>query len=94
MKRTNETHHGKTNKEACAPKEDSDQPGQLLNLESVFAICMEQQRLCLDWAGCACDCWFGYFINWLMRFAVPCLFTSYISSINSYLLKHLDILYE
>ena len=54
--------HDKTNKMACAPSKDSDQPGHPLSLIRVFAVCMKkawllsyplsrQQRLCSHWAG-------------------------------------------
>ena len=34
--------HYKTNKMACAPSEDSDQPGRPPSLIRVFAICMKK----------------------------------------------------
>ena len=34
-----ESPHDKTNKVACAPSEDSDQPGRLPSLIRVFAVC-------------------------------------------------------
>ena len=34
---TNEPHHDKTNKMACAPSEDSDQPGQSLS-DRIFTV--------------------------------------------------------
>ena len=36
-----EPHRDKTNKMACAPSEDSDQPGHLPSLIRVFAVCMK-----------------------------------------------------
>ena len=38
----NEPHRDKTNKMACAPSEDSDQPGHLPSLIRVFAVCMKK----------------------------------------------------
>ena len=38
----NELHHDKTNKMACAPSEDSDQPGHLPSLIRVFAVCLKK----------------------------------------------------
>ena len=35
----NEVPHDRTNKKACAPSEDSDQPGHLPSLIRVFAVC-------------------------------------------------------
>ena len=34
--------HDKTNKMACAPSEDSDQPGHPPSLIRVFAVCMKK----------------------------------------------------
>ena len=34
--------HDKTNKMACGPSKDSDQPGHLPNLIRVFAVCMKK----------------------------------------------------
>ena len=56
----NEPHRDKTNKMACAPSEDSDQPGHPPSLIRVFAVCMKkgwvlsyplsaQRRLWSDW---------------------------------------------
>ena len=56
----------KTNKMACAPREDSDQPGHLPSLIWVFAVCMKkawvlsyplsaQRRLWSDWADAQSD---------------------------------------
>ena len=39
QKKKYEPHHDKTNKVACAPSEDSDQPGHLPSLIRVFAVC-------------------------------------------------------
>ena len=63
--------HGKTNKMACTPSEDSDQPGHPPSLISVFAVRMKkagiltyplsaQRRLWSDWADAQADlslCW-------------------------------------
>ena len=63
--------HDKTNKVACAPIEDSDQPGHPPSLIRVFAVPMKktwvfsfpmsaQRRLCSDWADVQADlslCW-------------------------------------
>ena len=61
----NEPPHDKTNKVACVPSEDSDQPGHPPSLIRVFAVCMKkawvlsyplstQPRLWSDWASL---CW-------------------------------------
>ena len=58
--------HDKTNKMACVPKEDSDQPGHLPSLIRVFTVCMKeawvlsyplsaQWRLWSDWADAQAD---------------------------------------
>ena len=58
--------HDKTNKMACAPSEDSDQPGHLPSLIRVFAVRMKkawvlsyplsvQRRLWSDWADAQVD---------------------------------------
>ena len=58
--------HYKTNKMACVPSEDSDQPGHPPSLIRVFAVCMKkawafnyplsaQQRLWSDWADALDD---------------------------------------
>ena len=63
---TNEPHRDKTNKMACAPSEDSDQPGHPPSLIRVFTVCLKkamilsyplsvQQRLWLDWADAQAD---------------------------------------
>ena len=62
---TNEPRHDKTNKMACAPSEDSDQPGHPSKLSSCG-----QQRLLSDWADAQADlslrwahmpfCWFWH----------------------------------
>ena len=38
----NEPSHDKTNKMACAPSEDPDQPGHPPSLIRVFAVCMKK----------------------------------------------------
>ena len=59
-KEANESPYDKTNKMACAPSEDSDQPEHLPSLIRVFAVCMKkawvlsyplsaQRRLWSDW---------------------------------------------
>ena len=61
-----EPHHDKTNKIACAPSEDSDQPGHPPSLIRVFAIRLKkarvlsyplsaQRRLWSDWADAQAD---------------------------------------
>ena len=61
-----EPRHDKTNKMACAPSEDSDQPGHLPSLIRVFAVHMKkpwvlnyqssaQRRLWSDWADAQAD---------------------------------------
>ena len=63
---SSEPPHDKTNKMACAPSEDSDQPGHPPSLISVFAVRMKkawvssyqlsaQRRLWLDWADAQAD---------------------------------------
>ena len=62
----NEQPHDKTNKMACAPSKDSDQPGHPPSLIRVFAVRMKkagvlsyllstQQRLWSDWADAQAD---------------------------------------
>ena len=62
----NEPPHDKTNKVACAPSEDSDQPGHPPSLIRVFAVHMKkhwalsylliaQRRLWSDWADAQAD---------------------------------------
>ena len=62
----NEPHRDKTNKMACAPNEDSDQPGHPPSLIRVFAVRMwkawvlsyplsTQRRLWSDWADAQAD---------------------------------------
>ena len=61
-----EPQHDKTNKMACPPSEDSDQPGHPPNLIRVFAVRMKkkwvlgyplsaQRRLWSDWADAQAD---------------------------------------
>ena len=72
----------KTNKMACAPSEDSDQPGHPPSLIRVFAVCMKkawvlsyplnaQQRLWSDWVNAQADpslCWaHSHFVGFVMR---------------------------
>ena len=68
---TSELPHDKTNKMACAPTEDSDQPGHLPSLIRVFAVRKKktwilsyplsaQRRLWSDWVDSQADlslCW-------------------------------------
>ena len=78
----NELPHDKTNKMACAPSKDSDQPGHLLSLISVFAVRMNkaqvlsyplsaQRRLWSDWVDAQADLclrWvYSHFIGFVMR---------------------------
>ena len=62
----NEPPHDKTNKMACAPSKDSDQPGYLSSLIRVFTVrmkkawilsypCSTYQRLWSDWADAQAD---------------------------------------
>ena len=62
----NEPHRDKTNKMACAPSEDSDQPGHPPSLIRVFAVRLKkasslsyslsaQRRLWSDWADAQAD---------------------------------------
>ena len=62
----NEPHHDKTNKMACAPSKDSDQPGHPPSLIRVFPVRLKkakilsyplgaQQRLLSDWAYAQAD---------------------------------------
>ena len=77
-----EPSHDKTNKMACAPSEDSDQPGHLPSLIRVFAIRMKkalalsyplsaQRRLCTDWADAQADLSLrlahSHFVGFVMR---------------------------
>ena len=63
---TSEPPHDNTNKMACAPSEDSDQPGHPPSLIRAFAVCMKkawflsyplsaQRRLWSDWADAQAD---------------------------------------
>ena len=78
----NEPPHDKTNKMACAPSEDSDQPGHPPSLIRVFAVRMKkagvlsyilsaQQRLWSDWADAQADLsihWaHSHFVGFVMR---------------------------
>ena len=72
----------KTNKMACAPREDSDQPGHPPSLIRVFAVCMKkdwvlsyplspQRRLSSDWVDAQADlslCWaHSHCVGFVMR---------------------------
>ena len=68
-KETCEPPHDKSNKMACAPSEDSDQPGHPPSLIRVLAVRMkkawvlsypfsEQRSLWSDWADAQSFCWF------------------------------------
>ena len=74
--------HDKTNKTACAPSEDSDQPGHPPSLIRVFAVRMvkawtlsyplcAKRRLWSDWADAQADlnlCWaHSHFVDFVMR---------------------------
>ena len=78
----NEPPHDKTNKMACAPSEDSDQPGHSPSLIRVFAVRMKkawvlsyplsaQRRLWSDWADAQADLslrWVhSHFVGFVMR---------------------------
>ena len=43
--RLNELHHDKTNKAACAPSQDSDQPGHPPSLIRVFAVRLKKAMI-------------------------------------------------
>ena len=75
----------KTNKVACAPSEDSDQPGHLPSLIRVFAVRMKnawvlsyplsaQRRLGSDWADAKADLslrWaHSHFVGFVMRWLI------------------------
>ena len=81
--------HDKTNKMACAPGEDSDQPGHLPSLIKVFAISMKkdwvlsyplsaQRRLWSDWADLRLIWVFAgrtdHFVGFVMRRLISCFF--------------------
>ena len=81
-KKTSEPLHDKTNKMACAPSEDSDQPGHLPSLIRVFALRTKkawalsyplstQRRLWSDWADAQADLslrWaHSHFVGFVMR---------------------------
>ena len=82
--------HDKTNKMACAPSEDLDQPGHLPSLIRVFAVRMKkawvlsyplsaQRRLWSDWADAQADlslCWAQSFC-WLCHEAANFMHTHY-----------------
>ena len=80
--RVNEPPYDKTNKMACAPNEDSDQPEHPPSLIRVFAVCMKkawvlsyplsaQRRHWTDWADTQTDlslCWaHSHFVGFVMR---------------------------
>ena len=75
----------KTNKMACAPSENSDQPGHPPSLTRVFAVCMKkawvlsyplstQRRLWSDWADAQADLslrWVhSHFVGFVMRWLI------------------------
>ena len=76
----NEPRHDKTNKMACAPSEDSDQPGHPPSLIWVFAVRMKkawalsyllstQQRPWSDWADAQANlslCWVHSHFYWFL----------------------------
>ena len=77
--------HNKTNKMACAPSEDSAQPGHLPSLIRVFAVRMKkawvisypssaQRRLWSDWADAQADLSLGWpdshFVCFVMRWLI------------------------
>ena len=79
--------HDKTNKMACVPSEDSDQPGHPPSLIRVFAVCMKkawvlsyplstQWRLWSDWVDAQADlslCWVNnHFVGFVMRWLKFC----------------------
>ena len=72
----------KTNKSACAPSEDSDQPGQAPSLTRIFTVSMKkawvlsyplstQRRLWSDWVDAQADLSLGWvhshFVGFVMR---------------------------
>ena len=82
MFKLTELPHDKTNKMACAPSEDSDQPGHPPSLIRVFTARMKkawgliypsraQRRLWSDWADAQADlclCWtHSHFVGFVMR---------------------------
>ena len=81
-----EMQHDKTNKIACAPSKDSDQPGHPPSLISVFAVrfmgslgpsasSCGQQRLWSDWANAQAD----LSLRWAHRsFCCFCLASAYL----------------
>ena len=77
--------HDKTNKMICVPSEDSDQPGHLASLVSVFAVRMKkawvlsyplsaQRRLRSDWVDAQADPslhWaHSHFVGFIMRWLI------------------------
>ena len=77
--------HDKTNKMACGPSEDSDQPGHPPSLFRVFAVHMKkawvlsyplstQWRLWSDWADAQADlrlCWaHSHFVGFVMQWLI------------------------
>ena len=53
---TNEPRHDKTNKMACVPSEDSDQPGHPPSLIRAFAVRMKKHWILKPRSRIACDC--------------------------------------
>ena len=82
-----EPHRDKTNKMACAPSEDSDQPGHPPSLIRVFAIRLKkawilsyplstQWRLWSDWADAQVDLSLGWAHNHIVGFVMRRLICS------------------
>ena len=83
---TFEPPHDKTNKMACVPNEDSDQPGHPPSLISVFAVCMKkhwilsyplsaQQRLRSDRVDAQADlsrCWVSHDTHFMLSNKARC----------------------
>ena len=82
LKYVHEPPHDKTNKMACSPSEDSDQPGHLPSLLSVFAVRMKkawvlsyplsaQRRLWSAWEADQSLCWaHSHFVGFVMRWLI------------------------
>ena len=99
-KKTYEPAHDKTNKMACAPSEDSDQPGHPPSLIRVFAICVKKawvlsyplstlQRLWSDCADAQADlilCWVHLPFCWFCRVLAHMILSQY--QVSSMILYH------
>ena len=104
----NEPHHSKTNKMACVPSEDTDQPGHPPSRIRVFAVRMKkawvlsyplsaQRRLWSDWADAQADlslCWaHSHFVGFVMRWLKKTLFPNVLACyVGLYFILHVAVI--